>query len=122
MSLYEATSLAPAVTAVAMLPAFAAGFRGLLAVLGEIARIVLRTTAAMAVLSALAAGFGCLFAILREVARIMFRTTAAVAMLTALAPSLRGLLAVLGEIARVAAVLTLCHSFPSLGSKERRTP
>ena len=84
--------------------------------------ITIAFTAAMAVLSALAAGFGCLFAILREVARIMFRTTAAVAMLTALAPSLRGLLAVLGEIARVAAVLTLCHSFPSLGSKERRTP
>jgi hypothetical protein len=42
--------------------------------------------------------------------------------LAALAPGLRGLLAVLGEIARIAGVLTLCHLFPSLGSKERRTP
>jgi len=54
----------------AVLPAFAAGLRGLFTILGEITRIVRRSTATLAVLAARAAGLGRAVTILGEVAGI----------------------------------------------------
>jgi len=74
-----------------VLTAFAAGIRGPLAILREVARIMLSTAAAMAVLTALASGFRCPFAVVGEIAR---------AVLSAGLAGTRCLFAILSEIAR----------------------
>jgi len=87
----------------AVFAALAACFGCLLAILGEVARIVPGTAAAMAALAALAAGFRSAFAIIGEVARTV---------LSADMTGARGFFPIFREVAWVASVSFFSHLFP----------
>jgi hypothetical protein len=82
------------------LAALAAGLGRALAVLGEVARIPLGTTAAMAVLTALASGFCRTLAVIREIPGTV---------LPAKLAGTRSLLTIFREIARIAGVSLFRH-------------
>jgi hypothetical protein len=83
------------------LTALPAGFGGALAILGEVARIVLCTAAAVAVLAALAPGLGRALAVIGEIAGTVLPTDVTGA---------RRLLTVFGEIAWVPGMPLFGHS------------
>jgi hypothetical protein len=82
------------------LAALATGLRRLLAILGEVARIVFGTAASAAVLTDFAAGLSCPFPVIREVAR---------AVLPAELSGARRLLTILREVPRVSCMPLFGH-------------
>jgi hypothetical protein len=80
------------------LATFAASLGGSLAILGEVALVMLGTTVAL--FAALASGLGCARGIIREIAA---------ALLPASVAGARRLFAILGEVARVAGVSLVSH-------------
>jgi hypothetical protein len=96
-----------------VLAAFAAGFRGTFAILREVARIMLGTTAAVTVLSALAPGFRGALAVIGEIARTV---------LPADVTGARCLFAILSEVSRVPCMSLISHRNRSLLMLRRVLP
>jgi hypothetical protein len=89
-----------AVASQSVLATLPAGLGRTLAILGEVARIVLRTAAAVAVLPALAPGFGRALAVIGEVAGAVLPTDMARA---------GSLFAIFREVARIAGMSLFGH-------------